>query len=178
MCVCFFLLPPWKNKALSFPFLFSPGVRVALWLCNVCVCVVPRLCRGGTSRIDLPWVRNEWSRSDGRNGFLFIYFENWGDSFALQGVCVCVCAVEKKGRIEKDKKETGCNTIKFHWNTFVVFGFFFLFYLLLPLNSLLVLVKVFPKQRIHFIESRERSFKDWGMHLSDCHLLNNYTKSA
>lgn len=131
MCVCFFLLPPWKNKALSFPFLFSPGVRVALWLCNVCVCVVPRLCRGGTSRIDLPWVRNEWSRSDGRNGFLFIYFENWGDSFALQGVCVCVCAVEKKGRIEKDKKETGCNTIKFHWNTFVVFGFF----LILPSST-------------------------------------------
>lgn len=126
MCV-FFLLPPWKNKALSFPFLFSflQGY-VSPYGCVtcVCVCVVPRLCRGGTSRIDLPWVRNEWSRSDGRNGFLFIYFENWGDSFALQGVCVCVCAVEKKGRIEKDKKETGCNTIKFHWNTFVVFGFF------------------------------------------------------
>lgn len=107
MCV-FFLLPPWKNKALSFPFLFSflQGY-VSPYGCVtcVCVCVVPRLCRGGTSRIDLPWVRNEWSRSDGRNGFLFIYFENWGDSFALQGVCVCVCAVKKRGELKRIKKK-------------------------------------------------------------------------
>ncbi len=172
-CV-FFFLPPGKSFC---RFLFFPGVRVALWLCNVCVCVVPRLYRGGTSRIDLPWVRNEWPRSDGRNVFCLFILKTGEILFLCK---VCARSKKKGKKIERDKKEkkkpvaTQSNSI----GTPSSYSFLFFLLLLLPPNSLLALVKVFPKQRIYFIESRERSFKDRRMHPSDCHLLNNYTISA
>ncbi len=50
------------------PRFVSPyGLLMCVWMC-----VIPRFCRQGKSRIDLLLVRNELPRSNGRNKFLFM----------------------------------------------------------------------------------------------------------
>lgn len=80
MCFILFFFSSLPLEALSIPFLQE---YVSPYGCVTCV--VQRLYRGGTSRIDLPSVRNEWPRSDGGNAFCLFILKTGEDS--RRGVC-------------------------------------------------------------------------------------------